>query len=262
MDIHRAVEVLASGRDPQFKLERELAVLAFSGWLNWPKEPYAGTNLALIGVCHGLTSEQDRSDAADPQWLTQALEPRLYLEQLQNGAVITPDFPLVSGEYGYDETRYAADIVRFMLSYNPSRMKDRRKSASLGKACEFLNKKRGFPDLIPPGTKRWRSSDSWHQEVWKAYKRSSPFQFVRYYGPNTRWLFDPTSPRLLEDVRALSEQRDEVKAFFSHVAWVQARLMERIDRRSMTRDDFFPCPTRSYPSRARSPRLLPAFIER
>ncbi len=46
MNVARAVEILTGARAPQYELEREFAVLAFSGWLNWPKESYAPAHLS------------------------------------------------------------------------------------------------------------------------------------------------------------------------------------------------------------------------
>ena len=65
MDVARAVEVLTGARTPQFKLESAFAVLAFSGWLNWPKEPYAPTNLVLLAISHALIAEQNKAGDLD-----------------------------------------------------------------------------------------------------------------------------------------------------------------------------------------------------
>ncbi len=57
MNVARAVEILTGARASKYELEREFAVLAFSGWLNWPKEPYASTDLVPLAIIHTVGTE-------------------------------------------------------------------------------------------------------------------------------------------------------------------------------------------------------------
>lgn len=254
MDVRRAVDILASDREPQFDLERELAVLAFSGWLNWPGQPYASTNLVFLGINHALVSWQSQGKMANDQWLAQFLEPHRYLEQLQKSILVVPEFFLISDELGFDETRYTADIVRFLLTFKP-RSKDKRSKASLGKAMAFINRKGGFPGSGNIKRRTREYSDSQHQEIWKVFKKTAAFQFVRYYASEVDWLFDPADPQLMSRVAEMAAKRDRVKAFFARSVWVQARLAEILDRRSMAPEDFFTFPESVEPEPCPLPRI-------
>ncbi|WP_336492180.1 hypothetical protein [Methylobacterium nigriterrae] len=257
MDVARAVEILTGARAPQYRLEREFAVLAFSGWLNWPKEPYAPTNLVLLAINQALVAEQNKEGDLDARWLTQALEPKSYIAQLTvglGGLLSVPVFEAVSGEWGYDDTRYVADIVRFLLSYRPP-SRDKRESASLGKASEFINRKGGFRGRDDAGKRSRGYSDSQHQEVWKAYKRTAAFQFVRYYESEILWLFDPCDEHLLDRLTETAAKREEIQGFFSRCLWVQTRLRDLLDRRSMAKEEYFGLPDSVTPMPCRIPRL-------
>ncbi|WP_407531136.1 hypothetical protein [Methylobacterium oryzisoli] len=263
MDVVRAVEILTGARAPQFGLEREFAVLAFSGWLNWPKEPYAPTNLVFHAINHALAAEQNKGGEIDARWLTQALEPKAYIAQLgprDSGLLSLPMFEAVSGEWGYDDTRYVADIVRFLLSYRPP-SRDKRESASLGKASEFINRKGGFRGRDGAGKRSREYSDSQHQEIWKAYKRTAAFQFVRYYDCDISWLFDPADEHLLDRPTETAARHEEIQGFFSRCLWVQTRLRELLDRRSMAKEDYFGLPDAVAPMPCRIPRLSKGVYE-
>ncbi len=165
-----------------------------------------------------------------------------------------PTAEFVAGEWGYDATRYAADIVRFLLSYKPP-SRDKRESASLGKASEFINRKGGFPTRDAVGKRTRQYSDSQHQEVWKAYKRTAAFQFVRYYDSDIPWLFDPADEHLLDRLRETAAKYDDIQGFFSRCLWVQNQLQGLLDRRSMAEEDYFAFPETVVPVRCRVPRL-------
>jgi hypothetical protein len=263
MNVARAVEILTGARTPQYELEREFAVLAFSSWLNWPNEPYTPTNLVFLAINHALVAEESKDGGLDGRWLTQALDPKSYIAQLKvsgGGLLSLPMFETVSGEWGYDDTRYVADIVRFLLSYKPP-SRDKRESASLGKASEFINRKGGFPARDGTGKRTREYSDSQHQEVWKAYKRTAAFQFVRYYDSGIPWLFDPCDEHLLDRLVETAAKCEEIRGFFSRCLWVQTHLRDLLDRRSMAKEDYFALPESVTPLRCRVPRLSKSVYE-
>jgi hypothetical protein len=105
--------------DPQSILERELAILRFSAWLNWPSNGDAGNNLALLITLDALEAGLISTNRFG-KWFSNVLSLEPVLRQLREGGLFTPEF-LVTGDLreGPEAGRYVADVVRFLLSFKP-----------------------------------------------------------------------------------------------------------------------------------------------
>jgi hypothetical protein len=255
MDVFTAVSVLVSEEAPKFRFEREFAAATFAGWLNWPREPFAAENLTLVALLHATAKMRKAGEQIEPHWFSAVFEPESFLKQIPEGAISIPDFWYINdGEGIIDDTRYAADIVRFLLSYK-SLKNDRRHGPSLGKASEFINKHGGFPgDKVIP-TRSLEYSDSGHQEVWRIYKKTSAFQFVRYYDSDISWLLDPRKSSFFDELAQIASMTHSLQTFFSKARWVQEHLIQVIDRRSLREADLFVFPESVSAQKCRVPTM-------
>ena len=260
MDVQSAIEALIGDREPGYRYERAFAALAFSAWINWPKDRFAAANLVLVGITQALLRGKEGSG----EWLPRALEPEQYWTQFgaeRPAGISLPIHEEVRGEWGYDESRYVADVVRFLLTYK-TRSADKRMRASLGRASEYINKRGGFAnrgDGIGKRTREWSTAK--HQTVWTTYKRIAAFQFVRYYDSEIDWLFNPQDPSVLIRAMEVVEDRSKLLVYFGRVLWVQTKLIALLDPRSMSPSDHVVLPTALKPVPCRLPRAPKNFYE-
>ncbi|ULO23096.1 hypothetical protein [Methylocystis sp. SB2] len=255
MDLFTAVSVLTSDEEPKFRFEREFAAATFAGWLNWPREQFAAENVTLVALLHATAKMRTAGEQIDSHWFSAVFEPETFLKQIPEGAISLPDFWFINDGLGnFDETRYAADIVRFLLSYK-SLKDDKRYGPSLGKASEFINQHGGFPGDKVISKRSLEYSDSAHQEVWRLYKKTSAFQFVRYYDSDITWLLDPCATSFFDELAQIASMTRSLQGFFSKARWVQEDLIRVIDRRSLSEADLFIFPESVIAQKCRVPKM-------
>ena len=240
MKIDEAVEILAMDRVASYPLQREFAVAAFSAWLNWPSEENATTAFLLIAVNRGVLHFEKKGLHVPTEWLNQVYEPRNVITSVVSG-LSSPFFEELDFNPVYNDYRYTADIVRFLLTFKTS-SNDKRKQASLGKAAIFLNKHGGFV-----AGRYGRETNDWcamtgHQSIWRKYKKSAALQFVRFYGTKLEWLLRPHDVDFLERLTALAARRQEIIDFFAKTLDIQDRLRAILDERSLGSNDHLTLP--------------------
>lgn len=253
MKVEDAVEILATGLPSRYAFEREFAVAVLSGWINSPADPHASTVVLFAALSQAVLRARDTNLALPEEWLTEIFEADVYLSLLKT-ALSIPLFWQIEEHISYNNCHYAADLVRFMLTFR-SKDPDKRKRASLGKAWEYINKHGGFVGgHFGHGRKAWCST-SGHQLIWRDYKQSSPFQCARFYGSKFDWYLDPRRPEFLDHLTATAAQVRELTTFFREALEVQERLRHVIDERSMSATDFLAFPPSLTPATCRLPAM-------
>lgn len=253
MTVTEAVEVLTSGRPSRYHLEREFAVAVFSGWLNAPNDPNAPKTVLLAAFNRAVLDTREKGITPPPEWLMEVFDAEAYASLLSI-ALALPMFWQIEDHLGYNHCRYTADIIRFLLTFR-SKDPDKRKRASLGKAWEFINKHGGFVGgHFGFGKKAW-CSVSGHQLIWRDYKRSAPFQCVRFHDSKLDWYLDPCQPDFLDRLTATAARDEDLTMFFREALDVQERLRAVIDGRAMSAEDFFLFPSTLKPSKFKLPPM-------
>ncbi|WP_267427850.1 hypothetical protein [Methylobacterium sp. GC_Met_2] len=253
MRVEEAVEVLTSDRPSRYLFERELAVAAFSGWLNSPDDPQGATTTVFAALCGAVLQAREHGINPPIEWLTEVYDDRAYMQLLEN-VIAIPIFWLIDEHKSYNNCNYTADVVRFLLTFKP-KSEDKRKRASLGKAWEFINKHGGFVrGNFGRDRKDWCSISN-HQVLWRRYKRSAPLQCARFHGAKFDWYLDPRQPDFFQRLSATAARKQELKTFFSAALHFQLELKAIIDRRSMAANDFFQFPDMLTPLDVRLPAM-------
>jgi hypothetical protein len=96
-------------------------------------------------------------------------------------------------------------------------------------------------------------SEATLQDVWRTYKQTAPFQFVRVYCSEVDWLFDPADDHLLFELAALATSKELTK-YFAKSLWIQNKLRLIVDPRSLAPTDYFCFPETLVPEPCRIPR--------
>lgn len=253
MNIERAIRILLDAEVNGIAYERELAVGAFASWINSSDEDCeseSGFFVVLNRIWAKIRSEENE---IDPSILKEFYNPSEISNILDRHWIAIP-YKWQKHEFeSYNEIDYVADIVRFMLSYNPP-TKDKRLQASLGRAYDFINKHGGF-DRPKKLARSYKLSPATHQQHWRMLKRSASFQFVRSWGNSLNWYIDPTSEEFLNVISDTAKNRDDLAMYFGKVLWTQQKLLERIDPRSMGEDDFVELPASLKPVAVNVPKF-------
>lgn len=253
MNVQEAVEILACARPSRYRFEREFAVAVISGWLNAPSDPHAPATTLFAALNQAVLYGRRTSTPPASEWLGEVFDAQAYLDGL-NTMLALPAFWEVEEHLGYNHCRYAADLVRFLLTFRTKDL-DKRKRASLGKAWEFINKHGGFvKGQFGFGKKAWCST-SGHQLIWRDYKRSAPFQCVRFHSSKLDWYLDPRQPDFLDRLIATAACEQDLTTFFREARDVQERLRAVIDERAMTAEDVLLLPSELTPSECRLPAM-------
>lgn len=256
MRVEDAVEILTSDRPNRYLFEREFAVAAFSGWLNSPDDVQGTATTLFAALCRAIIYVRERHIVPPGEWFVNVYDAQSYLNLLET-AISMPMFWLIDENLGYNNCNYAADIVRFLLTFRTKSL-DKRSRASLGKAWEFINKHGGFVrGNFGYGKREW-CSISHHQVLWRRYKKSSPFQCARFHSPTFSWYLDPRAPDYFEQLIATAAREQEITTFFRAALGFQTKLKSIIDERSMAHGDFFVFPVSLTPLDSRLPAMSAA----
>lgn len=256
MDVAEAIEILVDEAQPSLRFEKEIAVACFSNWLNSRTEEIEPGEMIFITLLRFIERCKATKTSLDYDLISSTFDENVIFRKLFNQAISIPDFWFIKSYSAYDETKYVSDIVRFMLSYSP-RLADKRYQASLGKAFSFINEHGGFNRSELNDEQPYFCSQSTHQIIWKKFKQSSPFQYVRYYDSEIDWIIDPRADNYIEELSRYAKESKKISAYFSRCLWVQQQLQQKIDRRSMNSDDFLILPSNLKPEEC----LVPAFAE-
>ncbi|WP_342110902.1 hypothetical protein [Methylobacterium sp. SI9] len=253
MKIERAIRILLGAEITGIAYERELAAGAFASWINSSDEDFEAQSGFFVVLNRIWALFRSEGKEIEPLILKEFYDPVEISHIIDNHWIAIP-YKWQKHEFeNYNEIDYIADIVRFMLTYNPP-TKDRRLQASLGRAYEFINKHGGFDR--PKGFIRYyKPSPATHQQQWKMLKRSASFQFVRSWGSSIDWYIDPQADGFLQRIADIANDRGELIDFFGKVKWTQQKLIERIDPRSMTENDFIELPTNLKPVAVKIPKF-------
>jgi hypothetical protein len=253
MNIERAIRILLDVEITGIAYERELAAGAFASWINSSAEKYEAESGFFVVLNQIWAQIRSNGREIDPLILKEFYDPLEISHILDNHWIAIP-FKWQKHEFdNYTEIDYVADIVRFMLSYNPP-TKDKRLQASLGRAYDFINKHGGF-DRPKEFQRFYKPSPATHQQQWKLLKKSASLQFVRSWGSSINWYIDPSSDGFIQQLSEIANNRTDLADFFGKVRWTQQRLLERIDPRSMSADDFVALPANLQPVAVKIPKF-------
>ncbi|WP_129221230.1 hypothetical protein [Lichenibacterium ramalinae] len=253
MEVKQAVEILTRSRPSQYLFEREFAVAVFSSWLNSPEDLHAPSKTLFVALNLALLNQ--RSVGVDPprEWFSVVFEPQVYLT-LMRTAIDIPLFWHLDNHLEYNDCIYTGDLVRFLLTYRP-KGSDKRKRPSLGKAFEFINRHGGYVrGNFSYGRTDWCSASK-HHVIWRDFKRSSPFQCVRFHGSKFDWYLDPRQPGFLEQLIETASREQDILQIFCEALDVQERLRAIVDGRAMAVEDFFLFPANLSPKVCRLPAM-------
>lgn len=253
MRLAEAIAILTSDQPSRYRFEREFAAAVFSGWLNAPNDPHASTTTLFAALNQGVLRLRQERVPPPNEWLAEVFEADVYL-RLLNEVLSIPIFWQVEEHIGYNHCRYTADLVRFLVTFQTKSL-DRRKRASLGKACEFINKHGGFVGGNFGFEKKSWCSISGHQLIWRDYKRTAAFQCVRFHSSKFDWYLDPRQPNFLDRLTETVDGRTELIRFFGESLDVLQRVRAVIDERAMTADDFIALPANLAPVNCRLPAM-------
>jgi hypothetical protein len=121
-------------------------------------------------------------------------------------------------------TRTVADIVRFLISYNPD--SDRfRDQASVKKAHFFFCSTSGFGVDHPLSWRRFST-------IWGEFKGVAAFIYVNEYHFKRQMIFDPASPDFFDRIQQLLGDRIGLLRFFRQSLFVSNELVRRLDKRT------------------------------
>jgi hypothetical protein len=262
LKIAECIGALLNPLEPKFRFEREFATVRFCGFLNWPEEETAPDALALLMLLHILKTERrDISQQFAIDLVRQLDSPTLLSVIQTSGFVPLPSFfDIDPKEKHFSNNEYAADVVRFLLTFGSPKAKEVRRRPSLGKASVFINQKGGFP-----GDKHvLHRSQSWgettHQKIWKKHKAAAPFQFVRRYDSNLNWLVDPSATNFFDRITDLAARRSDLGIFFAKSLWVQNKLAKIVDHRSIPKSAYIDLPSTLKPVACKLPTKPPKFM--
>ncbi|WP_192215248.1 hypothetical protein [Methylobacterium bullatum] len=237
MTLEETVTILLDDRRPRYLYEKEFAVASFSGWVNSPNEANSISNTVFAALIQAIHKAKLEEYAIPQEWFTEVFDVDRYIK-MKELFVSLPLFWDVGYYDGYNDCIYAADVVRFMLTFN-SKDDDKRKKASLGKAWEFINKHGGYvKGKFGFGRTEWTSISN-HSNIWRAYKKSAVFQCARYHGTRFDWYIDPRQPLFLDSLIQTALRQKEITTYFGEALGFQERLRIVLDGRSMSNDDFF-----------------------
>ena len=156
------------------------------------------------------------------------------------------DFHFIDfGDEGF--LRHVADIVRFLISYDPGNTRFR-DQASVKKAHFFFANTRGFAknqDLS------WRRFST----IWGEFKGVAAFIYVNEYHFKRRMIFDPASPDFFDRIQLLLADRTGLLRFFRQSLFVSNELVRRLDKRTWGTHDIPRFPQSLTPSRSQMLRL-------
>ena len=264
MKISEVIKILVSDDGSSFPFEKEFAVIRFCGWINWPNDSGASDSLAILLMLHVLSNRREELSPEAARQLLLQLNPASILSSFEEQGLIAPPevYDIDPNSKSLKNNEYVADIVRFLLTFGSAKSKDNALKPSLGKAYEFINKKKGFP-----GDSRLKSrspgyAESNHQRIWKQFKPTAAFQFVRYYDSKIDWIIDAHDKHVLDRVAQLSQERDAIKEFFAKCLWTQSILKTTLDKRSMELSDYIVFPETLVPLPCKLPPKPAKFIDR
>lgn len=239
MDLTRAIGLLADVSAERYEHERIFAAAYFSGWLNSPDENRAADYVLFAALCHATAALKRERRNIPSEWINDVFDHSLLLSGMDTAI----SFPIIwyTGELDeYNNCNYTADIVRFMISFKHKGL-DKRDAASLSKAWEFINKHGGFGAWKLIKGDYW-TSYSQHQITWRKFKKTSPFQYVRYYQSELSWFLDPRQPDFWDQLISFCENRAILNSYFRKSLFTQMRFKAALDTRSMGPDDWVAFP--------------------
>ncbi|CAM5775568.1 hypothetical protein LMIY3S_05089 [Labrys miyagiensis] len=254
MNHEQAIAILTGDREERFPLERAFAFAAFCAWLNAAhSDTFASQSMCLAVLAHAISYEGQKKFDTSILRHTDVFDPNLYLKNIENWSPIS-DYWMHDFFESYNDTKYIADVVRFFVGFKDRH--DYTKTPSQGKAFYFLNPMGGFDGLEYHKNERMRASSmAAHQKIWKEYKRSSSFQFVRYYACTLDFNMDPRDDFLLEKLIKQAQKRRTIIDFFRKVSWVQNELRTKLDARSMDSSEYHSFPASIVPKKCTVPPL-------
>lgn len=237
MNLREAIEILASGREPRYRFEREFAFAMFSALLLNPEDPDAPEVGLLVAINHALSLFKRKKIKIDINSLISAYDSEFFLKRVRRDGVIVGDFHYLDYISPYDNTRYTADIVRFLLNF-PIEIAGKRVRPSLGRAYCFINLERGFRGT-DFGARRFWVGRSQHQIIWRRIRRCAAFEYVRFYECQLNFEIDPREDEFLFLLESEISDREQVAEFFAKALWVQKKLSGVLDKRAGSFDEIF-----------------------
>ncbi|MGL5362137.1 MAG: hypothetical protein ACRDBH_04610 [Bosea sp. (in: a-proteobacteria)] len=144
---------------------------------------------------------------------------------------------------------FSADVVRFLLSYEPKSniMRDR---ASLNKAREFFNRTSGF------GTD-WSYSEKGFSNIWLKNKRLCVFHFLNKYQYNNDFNIDIRSSDSLRNIEKILKNEIYFRDFFGKYLWTFNKLRQACDPQTFKTVKSFKFPASVSPIPVVTARLSP-----
>jgi hypothetical protein len=145
-------------------------------------------------------------------------------------------------DYGDDSSRRTiADIVRFLISYNPDTTHSR-DQASVKKAHYFFRETSGFG--VDQGF-------SWRRfcVIWSEFKAVSAFIYVDEYHFRRQLMLDPASEVFFDRVEHILQNQTDLIRFFRQSLYVWNELTRRLDKRTWPAGDrpHFPRSMKPFP---------------
>ncbi|MDF2599450.1 MAG: hypothetical protein K0Q54_2273 [Methylobacterium brachiatum] len=230
------------------------AVFKLIAWLRWPNSPH--NHPAAIATCAITYLSRDsvaitlnELPAAGLALILKHISVGTFRKMCAGDAANLPNldvWPL--HEQNYDEFDYFADIVNFLLAYQPL-SKDKRDAASLGKAYDAHS--RGLFNYT------WQMTLETFRRNWAVYGPATPFFYVRKYHLAYDLILDPSDNSFNDSVDRLWKDRSETMAYLSRCRTAVDLLRERLDSRTAGARNF-PLFPESIPAAPLEIRPLPA----
>ena len=206
------------------------ALFKFIAWLRWPHAP--GDHPSAITVCmvaylsHGRSTETlDELPADDLALMLRHIRIDVIRRVCTDKMYSLPIFALwdINGQ-PYKETDYLAEIVHFLLAYQPS-SGDKRAHASLNKAY-YASQNNIF-------RYHWRLSQTTFRSYWSDHGITAPFLYVERYHSALYLSLDPGQPDFADSIRDIIKDRGAFRIYLTQCRAAVELLKKRLDSRAL-----------------------------
>lgn len=248
-----AIEILSRDGNGHYRLERAFAVATLSAWLNSPESISDRVSVVFAAINHAVLDARKNEYNPPNEWLGIVYDADSYLKP-DEIPLTTAMFWFLDLHLAFNHCRYVADISRFLITFQTKSL-DKRKRASLGKAWDFINKHGGYSHAGGTSAHKAYCSLSTHQVIWRDYKQTAPFQCARFYGSKFDWYIDPRSKNFLTQLQETAGRVEEIRQFLGEARYLQERLKDVLDPRSMSEAEYFQFPKSIEPRKCKLPPM-------
>jgi hypothetical protein len=222
------IETMIGEQGADFDLVRPRALFDFIGYMRFPRKRNAIRDASSLCAAKYVCEFVSRDERG--RTLTRLEQCELLMKFANPVSLIDLCLSERIFDFHFEDfhdqgfTRTVADIVRFLISYDPGNTRFR-DQASVKKAHFFFANTRGFAknqDLS------WRRFST----IWGEFKGVAAFIYVNEYHFKRRMIFDPAPPDFFDRIQLLLADRTGLLRFFRQSLFVSNELVRRLDKRT------------------------------